>query len=285
MKRIRTIIGLLRGVFLGGLCGALIVTGARADVTPWELSNVLVQGEKITVIDIRSSALFQQGHIPEAINVPAWVLPERKLPRLGRVVVCGSGLGLDDPEDAVRILNGKPGIQAEVLLGGFAGWESAGESSTRPKGFVPEALPHITVPVLQQRQNPEMILVDLRSGTTKTEGNPQRLAVADEPLTDLRQTFPKVGGVTRSPSDSPPQPQSVGPDRGSTEPRRSAVTPLLVLIDDGDGVIAQNTARALHSSGFRRVVILAGGERALSRGGKPGLQRSGGAVTAPILEE
>jgi len=285
MKRIGTIIWLLRAVLLGGVCWALIETGARADVTPAELSDSLARGEKITVIDIRSSAHFQQGHIPEAINVPASVLPERKLPSLGRVAVCGSGLGLDAPEDAVRLLNAKPGIQAEVLVGGFAGWESAGEISTRPYGFAPEALPHITVAVLQQRQSPEMILVDLRAGTPKSEGGLQPLSVSGEPLTDLRQTFPKVGGISRSPWDSPQRPQSVTRDRGSAEPERSAVARLLVLIDDGDGVMAQDTARALHASGFRRVVILAGGERALSRGGKPGLQRSGGVVTAPILQE
>jgi rhodanese-related sulfurtransferase len=285
MKRIGTIVWLFRAALLGGFCWAPIETGARADITPAQLSDALARGDQITVIDIRSSALFQQGHIPEAINVPASVLSERKLPPLGRVVVCGGGLGLDTPEAAVRILNEKPGIHAEVLVGGFAGWESAGESSTRPKGFAPEALPHITVAVLEQRQNPEMMLVDLRSGTTKTEGNLQPFSVSGEPLTDLRQTFPKVGGVRRSPWDLPRQPQSVAPDRGSTEPQRSAVTPLLVLIDDGDGVVAQNTARALHAGGFRRVVILAGGERALSRGGQPGLQRSGGAVTAPSFQE
>src|SRR2546423_200522 len=101
-----------------GVCSSL---GAQA-MTPEALQRKIAAQEKITVIDIRPTAMFQRGHIPGAINVPAALVPRKNLPALGSVVVCAEGLGRDSDDAAVASLNQKPGIVAESLEGGYAAW-------------------------------------------------------------------------------------------------------------------------------------------------------------------
>jgi len=60
----------------------------------------------------------------------------------------------------------------------------------------------------------------------------------------------------------------------------------MVLIDGGGpDNSAQEMARTLKANGIKRVVILAGGEEILSRGGKPGLQRTGITVGGPTQKK
>jgi rhodanese-related sulfurtransferase len=254
--------------------GVLSVTGfagilARADVTPAELEQRLARGEKITVIDVRSTSLFQRGHIANAINIPVALVPAKQLPPIGTVVVYDGGLGLDETTEAVAALNRKPGIRAEAMAGGFAAWEDGRGSSTRSSGVQAEELPMITYDDLKKAQSQQVILVDLR----KRPAQPLQRAATEAPippLTDLQQVFPKVGAVTRSPFDLPQQRQGA-----------DAVPPLLVLIDNGNGADAQAMARTLRANGARRVVILAGGEEILARGGQAGLQRIGSTLELP----
>ena len=55
----------------------------------------------------------------------------------------------------------------------------------------------------------------------------------------------------------------------------------MVLVDRGDGA-ARDMARALEANGIKRYTILAGGELALERHGKPGRQR-GSASRKPVV--
>jgi len=233
---------------------------------PAELQRVLDRGEALTVVDIRSTALFQKGHIAGAINVPASLIPQKQLPPLGRVVVCDEGLGGEASELAVRDLNKKPGIAAEVLQGGFAAWEGLKGATTRAGGMVPEEFNHITYDQLAKAKFDNLVLVDLRKPRPQVRQGADETATAP-PLTDLQKEFPQAR-VTKSPFDLP-QTRQAG--------QGSAIAPLLVLVDDGDGS-AQVTARTLKANGVARFVILTGGEEILSRHGKPGLQRVDGTI-------
>ncbi len=249
------------------LClGLGTVLGSAAMLTPAQLQKRLADAEPLTVVDIRSTLAFRNGHIPGAINVPAALIPLKKLPPLGKVVVCGEGLGRDAAEAAAADLNKKPGLMAEILMGGFAGWESAQGATTKPAGMRSETLPVITYQQLKAAPKDDLVLVDLRQSrkalqSIQTQGNP----ALQPPLTDLRQKFPSVP-ITSSPLSFPRVTQSIGPSAG--------VPPLLVLIDNADGS-AQEMARMLKANGLKRVVILAGGEAILARDGQPGLQRMG----------
>ena len=241
-----------------GACsaGALTVAGLNAQ---------LAQGAKLTIVDVRSAALFTQGHIPGAINIPAALCSQINLPPLGKLVVCGAGLGRDAEETAAAAaLARKPGISAEVLEGGYAAWESAQGLTTQARGLKPETLNYISYAQLKAAKPDGVVLVDLRH-PPGANPNAATAAPAAQPLTDLAQAFPGFQ-VTQSPASAKPQIKSAGP--GSGPP------PLLVLIDNGDGT-ALEMARTLQGSGIKRYAILAGGELILARQGQPGLQRLG----------
>jgi rhodanese-related sulfurtransferase len=231
-----------------------------------DLQKRLAEGKPVTIIDVRPNELYRNGHIEGAINIPANLLPAKKLPALGQVIVCAEGLGRDKVEESVSCLNGKTGIQAEALDGGFAAWETAQGGNTRPMGLQSESLIHITYDQLKTTKMTDVVLVDLRRNSLSTRQSVNSATnVSEAALTDLSKEFP---GAVISPS-----PFSLAGAKQSSANRRESA-PLLVLIDTGNG-IAEETARSLQANGYRRVVILAGGEQTLARQGQPGLQRMG----------
>jgi rhodanese-related sulfurtransferase len=254
------------------LCGASLAFGAAAfALSPAEVQHLLDAGEKIAFVDVRANTLFKKGHLPGAINVPAALVPQKQLPPLGRVIVYDDGLGRDTATDAAVALSRKAGITAEVLEGGFASWESARAATTKGAGLKPEETPFITYADLNHVQSDDVVLVDLRKEPAQSRQASAGAQPAEpaEPLTDLRQEFAKVRGITRSPFDLPQSRQGAA---GGT-----ATPPLLVLIDNGDGS-AQTMARTLKANGVTRYVVLVGGEKVLARKGRPGLSRAASTI-------
>ena len=257
------------GLVLLGIC--VLSVCSTNGITVADLQARLNQGDKLTIIDVRSQTLFSQGHIPNAINIPASLCADKKLPPLGQVVVCGEGLGHDATDSAAVALNAKPGIFADKLEGGYAAWEEAQSITTKDKGLQPEALNYITYAQLKNVTNEDVVLVDLRK-----QSSPARTAVgitnAALALTDLGKEFPGMP-VTQTPFKT---------SQVSKAAKVSRAESLMVLIDSGDGC-AQKMARALKANGIHRYVILAGGEEIISRKGQAGLQRnnSGAILQAP----
>jgi len=254
------------------LCAASLACGATAfALSPAEVQHLLDAGEKITFVDVRPNAVFKKGHLPGAINIPAALVPHKQLPPLGLVVVYDDGLGLDTATEAAVVLGQKAGITAQVLEGGFASWESRRAATTKSGGMKPEETPFITYADLNRVQSDDVVLVDLRKEPVQSRQSSADAPAATppEPLTDLRQEFTKVRGITRSPFDLPQSRQSGG--GGAAPP------PLLVLIDSGDGS-AQTMARTLKANGITRYVVLAGGEATVARKGRAGLERAASTV-------
>lgn len=236
-------------------------------VSPDQVRKQLAAGQKVTFIDVRPTALFQVSHIPNAINVPATLVPQKQLPPLGHVIVYDGGLGPDTARSAAATLALKKGISAEVLDGGFAAWEQAKNSTTRPGGVTREELPMISYAQLKQTAAPDVTLVDLRQPRAEASGK-----AAAAPLTDLASEFPGARITHSAP---------LAPTAAKTAPS-GAVQPLLVLIDNGEGDgAAERMARALKANGVRRFAILVGGESIIARKGQPGLQRLGTTVSPP----
>jgi len=237
-------------------------------ISPADLEAKLSAGAKLTVIDVRAPAFYEKGHIPAAISIPAALCATKKLPPLGQVVVYDAGLGSDEAKRSAAALNAKPGIKAEVMEGGFAAWTEAKGQSTQAAGMKSEEVPSITFAQLQVAQSNDVVIVDLRKPPVQSRQDAQ--GVPPPPLTDLRKEFPGAA-VTTSPFQLPQTRQS-----------GSGASPLIVLIDNGDGS-ARAMASTLKANGIARFVVLAGGEAILSRHGEPGLQRvgSGAAVFPP----
>ena len=249
------------------VCAAVSSAATAFAISPVQVQKLLDSGEKITFIDVRLNVLFQKGHIPGAINIPAHLVPEKQLPPLGNVVVYDGGNGEDAASAAVAALNQKSGITAEVLDGGYAAWEMTQAATTKRRGVGPEETPLITYAQLKNIRSSDVVLVDLRHG--KSVARVAGKGTATPPLTDLQAEFP-AARIVHSPFEASPIHASV-----ATTP---ATPPLLVLIDNGDGS-AKNMARSLKANGITLFVILAGGEQILSVHGQAGLQRIGSSVT------
>lgn len=264
--------------FLAWLAPMLHVSGAVVTVTPEELRK---QATSIgLIIDLRTNDEFARGHIPGAINIPYFAIETRSVPPAGAVVVYGDGLGRIDEAAATAAINSKPGVQASLLAGGLAAWESAGFPTTHPKGLSEAQVPVITYQQLERAQADGVVLADLRS-----RGGSQRVAAgttaASRAPTDLRSAFPGARVVEPGPEAAS---RTGGPGTSPAPSDKTAIMrqlagvnasqELIVLIDDGDGS-AEQTLLKLRSGGNKRVVILAGGETILGREGRPGLRRVG----------
>ena len=245
---------------LAWLTSLLLTAAALPAATCEQLKQWQREKQAVTLIDIRSSTEFQRGHIPEAINIPAALLPAKKLPALGKVVVYDSGLGREAVDQAAAELNRRPGFQAEALIGGLAAWETVLGATTRKNGLHEQTLAYLTYQQLKAAPPAGLILVDLRQGAL-----PGQL-MGPRQLTDLRQEFPRLKVA--------PWTSNSVPDRALFGAAKNEAPPALVLIDDGDGR-AETLARTLRAGGNYRVVILAGGETILARHGEAGLQRLG----------
>jgi rhodanese-related sulfurtransferase len=253
------------GIVIGAIAGVFMFAGSVPAMTPLQLKQMLDHGEAVTVIDIRSTPIYVEGHIPGAINIPAAVIARKRLPALGRVVVYGDGIRSDLVNDAVIALSDRPGIRAEALEGGFAGWEALHFTNTRPQGLRKSVTPYMSYQELEKTaaENRDIVFVDMRGSMSPTEGSVLPRPAGDSP-TDISKKFPghpvlNLRGVEREPGIV-----SAILDRGGVDHQRF----LFILIDDGDGA-GEMIAERLLASGLKRVAILAGGERILERDGRP----------------
>lgn len=95
------------------------------EVTPDELAEKLDDGD-VQIVDIRSPAEFDRGHVPGAINVPMGELPARIDEREWGddvVVVCPIG---QSSVQAARLIESYEAVDADSVAsmeGGYDAWE------------------------------------------------------------------------------------------------------------------------------------------------------------------
>ena len=268
MKRISLItIGLVAGILI------MLETGWA--VTSERLKEMIDQGDKVTIIDVRRTGIYSQGHIPGAINIPSSIIAMKRLPPIGDVIVYGDGIRTDLTVAAVDELNTRTGIRAEMLEGGFAAWEALNLSTTHKTGLGKMRVQYLTYQDLEKAaaHNPDIVLVDLRSKTFSDKRSADvytdSTQVSAETFTDLSETFPGR--------------PIIRPDRkrGSGGKQWDIASSILkgkkgshhcyhyVIIDNGDGE-GEGLAYRLFAAGVKRVAILTGGEQILRREGKAG---------------
>jgi rhodanese-related sulfurtransferase len=86
------------------------------EISAAELADLIETGADVTVVDIRSPAQFDRGHVPGSVNIPFAELPQRveELNGANRVVtVCP---------------HGKASVQAARLIGSYEGTTGTVES-------------------------------------------------------------------------------------------------------------------------------------------------------------
>ncbi len=260
-----------RGIAAVALACTLPFPAAGAStITPGELWEKIGDGERVRLIDVRSPAEFGEAHIPGALNIPASLVPEKRLPRLGEVVLYDDGLGRVWAEDVVGAVSAAAGMEARVLEGGFAAWEAAGLSSTRSGGFRSESIPKITYRRVEKAAGRAAVLVDLRKGAEIEVGGAVALSAERDDLTEVFPDIPVIRGIPDRMRGAADEGTEAAPLSGREAPDRER---LFILVDDGDGT-AEEEARRLRARGFARVVVLAGGDEIVRHRGRPGLTRT-----------
>lgn len=245
--------------FIGCGVSALLVfaafVSASTAATVDELRQILSGGQRVVLIDIRSRVRFVNGHIPGAMNIPAKVISMKRLPRLGRVIVYGDGVHTPVTMEAVADLDAMPGINAEILIGGYAAWSGGGRQSTETAGRHELVRTYLSLTDLKAiaEVEPNLVLVDLRVAGT---------------LPDLSTEFPGTMIIEDH--------ATVQEGAQRAKVRVSAFLrggkpdneKLFVLVDDGDGR-ADEVAMRLRAAGVKRTAILAGGQIGLKAGEEP----------------
>lgn len=95
-------------------------------IKPEDLKSMLDKSEWVTVLDMRASDTFAQGHVPGAVNLPLTDLEERydEIPTSKPIVVYGNS-ALEDFQAGVRLFDLNI-LGAKVLEGGFNAWKTKG---------------------------------------------------------------------------------------------------------------------------------------------------------------
>ena len=99
-----------------------------AEISPEEVEQLLDADEDVRVVDIRSEAEFERGHIPGSENIPFHALADdiERLDGAERVVtVCPHGKA---SVQAARLVSSYEGVadgaRVESMAGGLSEWEA-----------------------------------------------------------------------------------------------------------------------------------------------------------------
>jgi rhodanese-related sulfurtransferase len=96
------------------------------EITPEELAGLLDEEEPVRVVDIRSPAAFERGHIPDSENVPFGELPQRVEQFADAehiVTVCPHGKASLQALQLLRSAEPVDDARVESLDGGLEAWD------------------------------------------------------------------------------------------------------------------------------------------------------------------
>ncbi|MFW5834666.1 MAG: rhodanese-like domain-containing protein [Pseudomonadota bacterium] len=276
------------------VCLWLFPAAGLSAATVETLAAALVSADPPVVIDLRPVSAYRKGHIPGAINIPMAGLDDRRLPPLGAVVAYGDGFGRQDTDRARAILAAKPGIDATILEGGYAAWESRSGVTTGGVGMTPLRPSTISYEELRAARAEEVVIYDLRNGSAQAADDGERPALrasaAGETTSDagsaedLTEHFPGVEIRRGEPQGDRSVPlRAVAAASTTPNPllkRAPAEDGAFIVLIDDDHRTAEAVAQRLRAAGHRRVAVLAGGETILEFDGRAGSRRiSGGKLT------
>jgi len=98
------------------------------EIDSWDLSESIIRGDKIVVIDARSTEVFQTEHIPGAVNIPHRSMSENTTLDLDKEVLYVTycdGIGCNaSTKGALNMV--KLGFKVKELIGGLDWWKRDG---------------------------------------------------------------------------------------------------------------------------------------------------------------
>ncbi len=96
------------------------------EISPAEVETLLETGTPPRIVDIRSPAAFQRGHIPASENIPFPELPQRvsELEDADRIVtVCPHGHASIQAARLITSYEGTAEARVESMHGGLTDWD------------------------------------------------------------------------------------------------------------------------------------------------------------------
>ncbi|HZE88528.1 MAG TPA: rhodanese-like domain-containing protein [Verrucomicrobiae bacterium] len=205
--------------------------GTFPTVGPAQVAGWQEKGESFLFVDTRARTLFELKHARGAINIPAFALKSKPLPRAARVVLYDGGAGSPDAPAAAAALQSAGQPEFYVLEGGLSAWEAQG------------------LPIVVQTGPAVAPLVD---------------PIGVEDLLRAIDAGTRVAILDIRPADLFAQSRVPGAKPASTEEQMNgalaSLSPadLVVLYDDGGGE-ARDRAEQLRRRGFRAARYLYGG--------------------------
>jgi len=199
-------------------------------VSPTEIRRWQENKISFYLIDVRTAQLFDRKHIAGALNIPAFVVHKKGIPRDETIVLYDSGIGSVEAGEASSMMAAADYGKVFLLEGGLAYWEAAGLPLEAKAGILDTRLVEfISVAELlrARRDGIDMILVDLREPALFEDGS--------------------IPGARNIPPAALPGASAAWPkDR------------LVVLFDGGEGR-SEKQAELLRRAGFKLIRFLYGG--------------------------
>lgn len=146
---------------------------AEGMFSPVKVRELMVKGSGFWLIDVRSSAEFEQCHIEGSMNIPGWELSQKHIPEGKLVVLVDDSIGGLDARKAGSMLTGRGVKKVRLLDGGIYAWASTGYplagSSAAGRKYMPEA---ITASQLNDAidSGARFEIFDLRDGSDRSMG-------------------------------------------------------------------------------------------------------------------
>ncbi|MFB6118101.1 rhodanese-like domain-containing protein [Halosegnis sp.] len=111
------------------------------EISVSELAALLEEGVDVEIVDIRSPAEYERGHVPGSRNIPFAELPSRveELNGADRVVtICPHGKASVQAARLIASYEGATGT-VESLVAGIEGWQEADEPLASEESTSPDA--------------------------------------------------------------------------------------------------------------------------------------------------
>ena len=120
----------------------------RHETDPSDVAAARAAGEPLTIVDVRSRASYDQGHVPNAIHIPGGELADRhtELADLPNLVVYCWGPACNGATRAALALS-LLGYPVREMIGGFEYWAREGFAIKTAEGRTRRPIDPLTAPV------------------------------------------------------------------------------------------------------------------------------------------
>lgn len=103
------------------------------EIDSWDLKVALESGENIVVIDARSPKVYEEEHIPNAVNIPHRQMNNISTEFINKsalVITYCDGIGCNASTKGALNMT-KLGFRVKELIGGLEWWKRDGHSTTK----------------------------------------------------------------------------------------------------------------------------------------------------------